>query len=322
MIVFVGTGAGFELALVPREGFELILVPGAPFQRTSARGKLEALWSLPAGVVAARRVLREREIEAAVGFGGYATVPTLLAARSLGLRTAIHESNADLGLANRRLAPIVDVVYSGFPGSGDQGDEGHAIGTPVRREILAAAGALRLPGREVRVLVLSGSDPSPFLDERMPPLLGRLAGEVGPVVACHQGSGAPGRAAAAYVRASVEATVAPFLDDVAGRYAWADLVVARPGGGVLAELAAVGRPSLLVPLSEAAEGHQSRNAGLWADRSGALRCEEGEWDEARLAAELARLLTDDVALEGAARGARSLAAPDAASRLASELLAG
>ena len=285
-VLFVGTGSGFEVRLVPRAGFELVLVPGAPFQRTSARGKLAALASLPAGLASARHLLREREVEVVMGFGGYATVPTLVAARTLGLRTAIHEANADLGLANRRLVPVVDVVYAGFPGAGD-GEEGRPVGTPVRRTIVEAAGAPRRPARETRVLVLSGSDPSPFLDLRVPPLLARLASQVGPIAVCHQAGEALERAAAASARAALEATVVPVVDDVEERYAWADVVVTRPGGGVLAELAVMGRPSLLVPLAEAAEGHQSRNAELWAERSGALRCEEAEWDEEAEEAEVA-----------------------------------
>jgi UDP-N-acetylglucosamine--N-acetylmuramyl-(pentapeptide) pyrophosphoryl-undecaprenol N-acetylglucosamine transferase len=320
-ILFVGTGAGFEVRLVPRANFELLLVPGAPFQRTSALGKLKALSSLPFGVAAARSVLREREIEAVIGFGGYATAPMLLAARSLGLRTALHESNAELGLANRRLAPLVDVVYLGFPGS-RTGEDGRAIGTPVRREILEAASAPRVTGRGARVLVLSGSDPSPFLDERVPSLLARLAAETGPVTAWHQCGGAPERVTAEYLRAGIDASVSPFFDDIAACYAGADLVIARSGGGVLAELAAVGRPSLLVPLADAAEGHQSRNAELFAERSGALRCEEGAWDERLLVAPLARLLADEEARERASRGARAVAAPRAATRLAAEILSG
>jgi len=89
-VFFVGTGAGFESRLVPREDFALHRVPGAPFQRTSSAGKLRALGTLPAGIAAARRLLRNLEAELAIGFGGYASVPTLLAAWSLGLKTGIH----------------------------------------------------------------------------------------------------------------------------------------------------------------------------------------------------------------------------------------
>lgn len=322
--LFVGTGAGFEGRLVPAAGFPLRLVPGAAFQRTSAAGKLRAIALLPAGIVAARRLLQEGQVEVVVGFGGYATVPTLLAARSLGLKTAIHEANVDLGLANRRLAPLVDRAWFGVDvADGLCGPKRPAIGTPVMPAIRALASrplAPPSPDGIFRVLVLSGSDPSRFLDERLPGLLARVARETGPISVRHQSGGPPEPVRAAYASAGIAAEVSRFFDDLAEGLGDAGLVVTRAGGGALAELAVVGRPALLVPLAEAAESHQSRNASVFAERTGAWRVEESDWREAELAALVSGLRRDPVEWMRRATRVRAEGAAGAAGRVAREIL--
>ena len=323
-LLFVGTGAGFEGKLVPGAGFPLRLVPGAAFQRTSVVGKLRAIAVLPAGIVAARRLLEEEQIEIVVGFGGFATVPTLLAARSLGLKTAIHEANVDLGLANRRLAPLVDRVWFGVDlPDGLDGPRRLAIGTPVMPAIRALASRpLEPPPPDgiFHVLVLSGSDPSRFLDERLPSLLARVARQAGPISVRHQSGGPPERVRAAYASAGIAAEVSRFFDDVAEGLGDSGLVVTRAGGGALAELAVVGRPALLVPLAEAAESHQSRNASVFAERTGVWRVEESDWREEELAALVAGLRRDPVDWVRRATSVRAEWAAGAAARVAREIL--
>jgi UDP-N-acetylglucosamine--N-acetylmuramyl-(pentapeptide) pyrophosphoryl-undecaprenol N-acetylglucosamine transferase len=321
-VFFVGAGSGSEARLVPREGFALHFVPGAPFQRTSAAGKLLALRTLPGGIVTARRLLRRREVEIVVGFGGYATVPALLAARTLGLKTGIHEANADFGLANRWLAPLVHRTWRGMAVS--SGSDSRVTGTPVRSGILALASRQPEPPSPegtFRVLVLSGSDPSPFLDEHVPSLLARVAREAGPIAVRHQAGGSVQRVRTAYAGLGITADVESFLDDIAEALAGAHLVVTRAGAGVLAELAVVGRPALLVPLAEAAESHQSRNASLFAERCGAWRVEEDAWDEATLAALILGLRRDPEEWRQRACAVRSGYASRATELLAREILA-
>jgi UDP-N-acetylglucosamine--N-acetylmuramyl-(pentapeptide) pyrophosphoryl-undecaprenol N-acetylglucosamine transferase len=321
-VFFVGSGAAFEKRLVPREDFVLHVVPGAPFRRTSAAGKLRALGTLPVGILAARQLLRRLEAEVVVGFGGYATVPTLLAARSLGLRTGIHEANADLGLSNRRLARLVDRVWLGLaPASGI---DGRLTGTPVRSGFRARAGRPAEPPsahEAFRVLVLSGSDPSPFLDERVPPLLARVVRGAGPVTVRHQAAASVESVRAAYAANAIAADVAPFLDDLPEALADAHFVVTRSGGGVLAELGVIGRPALLVPLAEASESHQSRNAAVFSERTGAWRVEEDAWDEARLADLILELRRDPEDWRRRARAVGSANGTGATVTLAREILA-
>lgn len=323
-VSFFGTGTDLERRLVEDQGYRLHRVPAAPFQRTSAAGRVRALVSLPRGMAVARTFLAELAPEVVVGFGGYASVPTLLAAASLGFPTAVHEANAEPGLANRRLAPVVKQVFSGFPGGmGRAGGWGALfVGTPVRRGIVEARAFPRESplGRPTRVLVLSGSDPSPFLDRHVPALLSRVARRVGGVQAWHQAGADREAAAAAYEHSGIAAVVAPFFDDVPSLLARADLVVTRAGAGALAEIAVAGRPSLLVPLAEASERHQALNARLFASRTGAVCCEEAEWDEDGLAERLARLLSVPASWDAAADAARAVSKPDAAACLAGALL--
>ncbi len=321
-VCFVGTGAGTEARLVPREGFALHRVPGAPFQRTSAAGKLLALGRIPAGIVAARRLIRRLEAGIVVGFGGYSTVPTVLAARSLGLKTGIHEANANFGLANRLLAPLVHRTWLGMAAS--RGIDDRVIGTPVRSAILAIASRPAEPPSSdgvFRVLVLSGSDPSPFLDERVPGLLARVSREGGgPLSVRHQAGGPVPSVRAAYARAGVTADVESFFEDIAEAMAAAHLVVTRAGAGVLAELAVVGRPALLVPLAEAAGSHQSRNASVFAEKCGAWHVEEDAWDESVLANLIVGLRRDPEEWRRRACAVRSRPGPGATELLALEIL--
>lgn len=298
-ILFIGAPGGMESSLVPARGYRLELVRGAPFMRQGVGGKIRALGALPAGVAGARRLYRERKIKLVIGFGGYASAGALVAARSLGLKTAIHEANVFPGLANRWLGRTVDRIYLAFDQTRAAFPRGRALvtGNPVRREVAALAQKpkpLSDPaGRRARFLVTGGSGGSEFLNRRVPVLLSKIAGHGFAPEALHQAGGFPlDSIRAEYSRAGVPATVVSYIDDMSGAYARADFVVSSAGSQTMSELSVCGLPCLLVPLAGAAADHQSANAAAFAAAGGAIWVQEQAWDADSLAARIASLLRD------------------------------
>jgi UDP-N-acetylglucosamine--N-acetylmuramyl-(pentapeptide) pyrophosphoryl-undecaprenol N-acetylglucosamine transferase len=308
-VVFLGRAGGPEARLVPAAGHRLVPVPAAPLFGVGPWGRVRAAGMLVAGAARARGVLRAEGIGLVLGFGGHASAGAVLGAWSLGLPTAIHEANAVAGVANRLLARVADVVLLGFPEAapGFPARKVRVVGTPVRAAVAGVVAGRDGAGGALRVLVLGGSEGSPFLNARVPDLLLRLRT---PLEVRHvAGRFDPAPIAAAYAAAGIRATVVPYLDDVAGAYRTADVAVTCAGAGTLAELAATRLPALLVPLGSAALDHQSANARAFAAATGLPWVREEAWDPTALAARLAALVGER---GRAAARLGAAAAPDAA----------
>ncbi len=309
--VFVGTRRGSGDAILRATAYGHEIIPGEPYQREGLVGRLRAVAMVGRSVVAARTRLRDRRIDAVVGFGGYASIGPLLAARTLGIPTALLEPNAVLGLANRFLARFVDRIYLGAASSCPPRLEGKALhtGIPTRREVLEAHTGTSREAERRRIVVLGDTNGTRFMSEQIPLLLNALTT---PVEVVHQGEPPIDYAASIPVRR------AAFL---AGReiYGGCDLLIARAGAGTLAEIAALGIPALVVPLAEAAEDHQTRNARIFEERRAAIVASQSAWSAGDLARAIDALLTDRDAREAMCARARSLAAPDAARRIADDL---
>ena len=324
-VLFVGTADGFEGRLAPRHGHRLVTVPASPYARTGARGKVRAVTATASGVLAARRMLRREGIELVLGLGGYASLPTVVAAWTLRLPTALHEANAVAGRANRLAGRLVDTVLLAF----ETARAGFAptaalTGVPVREEIVRLGAAPRPPrgAGPGRVLVLGGSGGSPFLDARAPALLGRLVARGQPVTARHQvGAGYVAATRAAYAASGVSAEVVPYLEDMAAAYAWADFVVTSAGAVTLAELAVVGLPALVVPLARAAFDHQTANARAFAALTEVPWVKEDAFAPDALADLVAPVLGSEVAWRGASERIRRAARADAADAVVRRCLA-
>jgi UDP-N-acetylglucosamine--N-acetylmuramyl-(pentapeptide) pyrophosphoryl-undecaprenol N-acetylglucosamine transferase len=292
-------------------------VPAAPLYGVSGASRVRALGRLLAGVRAARTVLRQRRIELVLGFGGYASAGVVLAARSLGLCTAIHEANATLGLTNRLLARVVDRVCLGDAHAGPRFRTARLVltGTPLRPAVAALAAEPRqapAPG-QLRLLVCGGSQGSPFLNRHAAELAQALAACGLTVSVRHQcGREDPAAVSAAYAALGLDAAVCAHLDDMPAAYRWADLAVSCAGAATLAELAVAGLPALLVPLASAAEDHQSDNAAAYAAATGTAWVREAAWDAPALAAPLAQQLRDPAAWRAQQERVRAHARPDAA----------
>jgi UDP-N-acetylglucosamine--N-acetylmuramyl-(pentapeptide) pyrophosphoryl-undecaprenol N-acetylglucosamine transferase len=280
---------------------------------------------LAAGGAMALALLLRQKPKAVVGFGGYPTLPPLLAAKLLGIPTVIHDSNAVLGRANRLLSTRVSAIAISLPGVLDRdpalAEKNTVTGTPMRPAILAAAAvpyASPDTTGPLRLLVTGGSQGARIMADIVPPAIERLEPALWRRLSLVQQVREEdmARVRAVYDRLKIEAELAPFFVDLPARLASSHLVISRSGAGTVAELAAIGRPSILVPLPGAIDQDQFANAGVLEKAGGAIRIPQIEFTPDRLAAEISALAADPARLTAMARGARSVGRLDAAERLA------
>jgi len=304
-------------------------VPGVELHRIRAgrfgagvMSKVVGLAELALGTIEAGRLLRQLAPDAAVGFGGYPSVPTVLAATRLGLATVIHEQNAVLGRANRLLARRANLIAGAFPGLSIPGGAPLAVtGNPVRPAIAAQSGQpYRAPAREepLHLLVLGGSQGARVFSRLVPEAVALLpvALRTRLVLAQQCRPEDLDGVRATYAKLGVAARLASFFEDVPTLLAEAHLVIARAGASTVAELAAIGRPALLVPYPYAADDHQTANAAAAAAAGAAWPMAERTLTAALLADRLAALADDPTTLATAAAAAARFARLDAARRLA------
>jgi len=250
------------------------------------------------GLVKAHVLLWRIKPSVVVGFGGYPTVPPLLAATQRGVPTLIHEQNAVMGRANRLLAPRVQGIATSFAGVLDAAPKLAAkathTGNPLRPAVIAAAApGFVAPEADglFRLLVFGGSQGAKIMSDIVPDAIGELDLALRSRLLLAQQAREEDllRVRDIYARLRISAEVAPFFADLPARIAAAHLVVSRSGAGTVAELAAIGRPAILVPLPHALDQDQFANAGVLDKAGGALRLRQEEFTPARLAAEIARL---------------------------------
>jgi UDP-N-acetylglucosamine--N-acetylmuramyl-(pentapeptide) pyrophosphoryl-undecaprenol N-acetylglucosamine transferase len=278
---------------------------------------------LGAGFLQAWRLIGRIKPAAVVGFGGYPTVPPLMAATWRGVPTVIHDANAVIGRANRLLAPRVTAIATTFPDVfRDQpllSLKATLTGNPLRSAVVAAA-ATPYPatGDPIRILIFGGSQGARVMADIVPAAIRRLDATLRSRLSVVQQARDEDvqRVREAYAGAAVAAEVAAFFTDLPMRMAASRLVVARSGASTVAELAAVGRPSILVPLPHAIDQDQMANAGVLETAGGALRIVQDDFTPERLAAELTKLAAAPRRLAAMAVAAKSLGRLDAADRLA------
>jgi len=315
-VLWLGSAGGLETRLVPQAGLALETLAIGGVRGKGLLTTLMAPLRIVRAVVAAGRIVRRVRPRCALALGGFASGPGGIAARLARVALVVHEQNSIPGATNRALSHFAQKLLCGFSGAFAHGEW---VGNPVRPEIAAVAPpAQRLAGRTgaPRLLVLGGSQGARALNERVPQALARLSALQRPQVRHQCGAKFADAARAAYAQAGVEADVEPFIDDMAGAYGWADLVVCRAGALTLAELAAAGAASVLVPFPFAVDDHQTANARAWVNAGAALLLPENEAGAERLAALLGELLGDRARLLAMAQAARTLAKPDATARIA------
>lgn len=310
---WIGTRRGLESRVVGAADIPLHVLPMRGLRGRGALRQLTALPLLLAAALSALVLLLRYRPALVIGMGGYASVPAALAAWLLRRPLLLHEQNAVAGSANRALARLARVIATGFPQVLGQYPQARYLGNPVREELLAVRrdAPWHWNGdRDLRVLVLGGSLGARPLNAALPELVGAL----GERCAWWQQCGPAELEAARAARTGTAWRVEPYIDDMAGAYAWADLVICRAGALTVAELAVCGRPALLVPLPHAIDDHQTLNARFLADAGAAVLLAQAEF--ARRAAPLLQaLLKCPARLRAMAAAARALGRPEAANAI-------
>src|ERR1700687_3529246 len=280
---------------------------------------------LATGTAVAFNLIRRLKPAAVVGFGGYPTLPPLMAARVLGVPGIIHDATAVLARANRFLSRHVSAIATSLPGVLDRdpalAGKTTTVGTPMRPAILAASAVKFVspePAGPFRVLVVGGSQGARVMADIVPGAIERLEPALWNRLILTQQVREEDmtRVRAVYDRLKINAELAPFFSDLPARLASSQLVISRSGAGTVAELGAIGRPSILVPLPGSIDQDQFANAGVLAQANGALRIPQGDFTPDRLAAEISALAAEPERLTAMAAGARSVGRLDAAERLA------
>ena len=280
---------------------------------------------LAAGTAVSLNLMRKLKPAVVVGFGGYPTLPPLLAARLFGIPTAIHEANAVLGRANRFLSSRVSAIATSLPGVLDRdpalAGKTTTVGTPMRPAVLDAAAVPFVspgPAGPLRLLVVGGSQGARVMADIVPGAIERLEPALWSRLILTQQvrDEDMARVRAVYDRLKIKAELAPFFGDLPARLASSHLVVSRSGAGTVAELAAIGRPSILVPLPGAIDQDQFANAGVLSQADAALRIPQSEFTPDRLASEISGLAAEPSRLTAMATKARNAGRLDAAERLA------
>ncbi len=284
-----------------------------------------AVWSLTRGTAASLRLLRKVKPSAVVGFGGYPAFPPLVAARLLGVPTALHEQNAVLGRANRALARLVTAIATSFEDTkfldGPTRSKARVTGNPVRDLVVAWASSPYQPppdGGPCNLLVFGGSQGARFFADALPETLALVPDRVRLRLSVVQQCRAEdlGRVEAAYERSGVQARIATFVPTLPEELAKAHVVIGRAGASTVAELTVMGRPAILVPLPHALDNDQLQNALRLSDAGAAWCLEQKNYTPRSLAEALTGLLASPDKLAKAAAAARALGRPDAVTRLA------
>lgn len=316
---WLGASGAMETVRVPPHGIELDTVDIRGLRGKGALGWIKAPFKLLRAVAQAHGIIGRNRPACAVSFGGYAAGPGGLAARLRGVPLLVHEQNRVPGMTNKFLARLARRVLQAFPDTWPPSGKVATCGNPVRGDVVALPSPeQRMAGRSgpIRLLVTGGSQGARALNRVLPEAIALLPAELRPQVRHQAGKANEADTTSAYAAHAIDAEVSEFIDDMAGAYGWADLIVCRAGALTVSELAAAGLASVLVPFPHAVDDHQTRNAEFLSEAGAAEIMGERELTAESLANALRRLLGDREVLLKMARAARSVAVPDSAERVA------
>jgi len=315
--VFIGTRTGFEAKLVPPAGFPLEFIEIGGLQRVGLLRTLRTLIQLPLSVTRVLRLFGQYHPSAVFSLGGYAAGPVVLAALLKGQPLIVMEPNAMPGLTNRQVGRFVTRALLSFKEAARFFPPGKSevTGLPVRSEFFNIAP--KPLEAKLTILITGGSQGSRTLNEAARGSWTYFQEAKFPVRFIHQtGSQAHEKLAAKFAESAMEGEVLPFIEDMPGAFRRADLVLCRAGAGAIAELAAAGKPAILVPLPHAADQHQLRNAEAFQQAGAAVLVLDQDMNGGRLFEEVAKLHSQPDLLKRMGERARKLAHPDAAVRAA------
>ena len=311
VVTFAGTARGIESRVVPREGFELDLLRSAGLKGMAPAALARALLLLPLSALDAWRIVSQRRPQLVIGVGGYSSGPVVLVAALRTIPTLLLEQNAVPGFTNRRLAPFVSAAAVTYDSTLSYfGRRGFVTGNPVRPEFFEPSPAA---GGPPGILIFGGSQGAHAINMAMVEAAPRLAAQADRLAITHQtGERDLVRVRDGYRAARLEARVEPFLYNMDREMKSASLVVCRAGATTLAELAAAGRPSILVPLPTAADDHQRKNAEVLAAAGAAELLDQNHMTGDALAERILGLVDDRDRLRAMSDAATRLAKPNAA----------
>ena len=312
-VVWMGNPDGIEAKLVPSRGYEMAWVRFGALRGKGLLRKLLLPFALLSGFRQAWREIRRIKPDVVLGMGGYISFPGGMMAVLAGCPLVVHEQNSIAGLANRVLSRVATRVVCGFP---DALPKSSWLGNPVRSEIAQLpdrSGRIDAESQQLHLLVLGGSLGAAALNEMVPQGLGLLAEEERPQVVHQAGERHLEQLQSNYQKAGVQAHCVAFIDDMAGAYEWADLVICRSGALTVAELAAAGVASILVPFPHAVDDHQTFNAKFLVSAGAAFLLPQNEMTPESIS--LIRNYSRGQ-LQQMAERARAMAKPEAASEVA------
>ena len=315
--VFLGTGRGLEGRLIPQAGYPLQIIKGAGLKGIRGWKRLLNLATLPLSALDAAQVLRHLRPDVVVGIGGYISGPVMLEASLIDIPTLLFEPNAVPGFTNRVLAPVVRLAAVGFEeAQSAYGSKARFTGHPVRKEFFQVSP--KTHATPFTVLMAGGSQGARALNQCIVEALPAFREEKGEDLRfIHQtGEADYNVVQAAYEKQGIRAEVCSFIDHVAEAFSRADLIVCRAGATTVAELAAAGKASILIPYPSATDQHQLQNARALEGAGGARVIEQKDLTPQRLVKEVLSLLEDSQHLGLMEQHSRSLARPDAAGRIA------
>jgi len=318
-VLFVGTGRPVEAEILDRLGLAGRKITAAGFKGKGLAGRLRSLTALPVGLVQSAAIISGFKPDMVFGVGGYVSGPVGLASRIMGRSLAIHEQNSVPGMANRLLGRIANLVFISFESARGFFPAGktYLSGNPIRQEIAASAGQKRREeaGRFV-LLVVGGSQGAHAVNTAVVEAMRVLDPREPALKVIHQtGTTDYNLVKAAYREMGIEAEVRPFIRDMGRVYSAADLIIGRAGALTVAEIAAMRRPAIFIPLPSAANNHQEINARSLTEVGAAEIILQKDLTPDLLAERLRRLVQDKTVLKKMAEAASQTARPDAASAI-------
>lgn len=314
-ILFVGTAQGLEKKIVPREGFDLQTIEVAALKRVGFLKRIKSLLMLPKSFLAVRSLIQRVKPDVVIGVGGYVSGPVVLIASLMGIPTLVAEQNALPGFTNRVLSRFVNAAALTFEEARKFfGDKAEITGNPVRAEFFDISP--KQAGDVIHIFITGGSQGARAINLAVIAALPLLIEEKDGLSITHQtGEYDYDKVRAAYLEIGWKADVTPFIEDMISELTKADLVISRAGATTVAELAAAGKPALMIPFPFAADDHQRKNAEA-VERAGAGRMIlQAELTPERLAQELLWLARDPQQLARMAAASKELGHPDAAAKV-------
>ena len=303
-VTWLGTRRGIEAELVPNHKFPINYIDVEGVRGRGIVKLLKAPFVLIKAIWQSVNVIRNQKPDVVLGLGGFASGPGGVAARLLGLPLVIHEQNAIAGTTNKLLSNIASRVLEAFPGALPRGEW---VGNPVRREIAALPVSKQANDRPLHLLVLGGSLGASAINQQVPAALALLAQGARPQVRHQCGKAHQSVTEKAYSGAGVEASIEPFITDMAEAYGWADMVICRAGALTVAELTAAGVGALLIPYPHAIDDHQTKNGEWLVGQGAALLIQQSDLTPEKLAALISEWSGDREKLQSMAVNTRQMA---------------